>query len=230
MKFGVVVFPGSNCDRDCYHTVKDVCGQDAVFLWHKEKGLSGIDCVVLPGGFSYGDYLRPGAIARQSPIMDSVRKFAEKGGIVIGICNGFQILTEAGLLPGALMRNETLHFICDRVNLKVENNRTPFTKKYGAGSLIQMPIAHMDGNYFADAATLDRLNNKGQVVFRYCDGNGNVTHDANPNGAAQNIAGIVNEKGNVLGLMPHPERISEKLLGGRDGLPLFESIIESLSL
>lgn len=217
MKFGIVVFPGSNCDRDCMHVPKNVCGQSAVYLWHKDKDLKGVDCIILPGGFSYGDYLRCGAIARQSPIMKSVIDFAKDGGLVIGICNGFQVLTEAGLLSGVLMRNTSLSFICKHVQLKVENNQTPFTKKYKKGEIITIPIAHNDGNYYCDEVTLRRLKLKEQIVFTYSG--------ENPNGAMADIAGIINERGNVLGMMPHPERISEGLLGGVDGLRVFESII-----
>lgn len=213
MKFGIVVFPGSNCDRDCLHVIKDVCRQDAVYLWHKETDLKKVDCIILPGGFSYGDYLRCGAIGRQSPIMQSVIDFANKGGLIIGICNGFQVLTEAGLLPGVLTRNQSLSFICKPVMLKVENNKTPFTKKYKSGEIVRMPIAHNDGAYYCDEVTLKRLEAKGQVVFRY--------EGENPNGALNNIAGIINERGNVLGMMPHPERAAEAALGGTDGLRVF---------
>lgn len=217
MKFGIVQFPGSNCDRDCFHVVSKVCGQEAVWLWHKETDLKEVDCVILPGGFSYGDYLRPGAIAHLSPIMNSVREFASGGGLVLGICNGFQILCEAGLLPGVLMRNKGLEFICAPVNLRVENTKTRFTKRYRKDQIINLPIAHMDGNYFCDGATLKRLEANRQIVFRYAG--------ENPNGALADIAGIVNERGNVLGMMPHPERVSEAILGGVDGLKLFESLI-----
>jgi phosphoribosylformylglycinamidine synthase len=220
MKFGIVVFPGSNCDRDCYNVPANVLGQETVYLWHKDANLKGVDCIILPGGFSYGDYLRCGAIARQSPIMKSVIDFANKGGFVIGICNGFQVLTETGLLPGVLMKNESLKFICRTVQLKVENTRTPWTKKYKEGEVIDMPIAHGDGAYFCDEVTLKRLKVNNQIVFRY--------HGGNPNGAMDNIAGIMNEKGNVLGMMPHPERISEKILGGTDGLRVFQAIISNM--
>lgn len=215
MKFGVVTFPGSNCDRDCYHVPKNVLGLEAVYLWHKDADLKGVDCIILPGGFSYGDYLRCGAIARQSPIMKSVVKFADNGGLVVGICNGFQILTEAGLLPGVLLRNAGLTFICKNVSLRVENANTQFTRKYKPSEIINLPIAHNDGNYYCDEVTLARLKKNNQIVFRY---------EENPNGAIDNIAGIVNERGNVLGMMPHPERSSEALLGGVDGLRVFESI------
>jgi phosphoribosylformylglycinamidine synthase len=217
MKFGIVVFPGSNCDWDCYHVVADVLKQKARFIWHKETKLPSIDCLILPGGFSYGDYLRTGAIARFSPVMNEVVKFAKGGGLTIGICNGFQILTEAGLLPGALMRNAGLKFICDTVSLRIENNKTHFTKRYTLYDPIRLPIAHGDGNYFADDETLNRLEGEGQIVFRY--------DPVNPNGSQRNIAGIVNEKGNVMGMMPHPERCSERALGNEEGRKVFESLI-----
>ncbi len=216
MNFGIVVFPGTNCDRDCYYVIKDILNQPVRFIWHREYELKRIDCVVLPGGFSYGDYLRAGAIARFSPIMSSIREFAEKGGLVIGICNGFQILTEAGLLPGALGRNKSLRFICKYVNLIVERNDTPFTSEFKKGEIVRMPIAHNEGNYYID----DLSKVKKQVVLRY--------YGENPNGALDNIAGIVNEKGNVFGLMPHPERCSEKILGSEDGLRIFKSIVRSI--
>ncbi len=227
MKFGIVVFPGSNCDHDCYHVVKNVLGQDAEYIWHKDKEINGFDCLILPGGFSYGDYLRTGAIAKFSPVMNSIREFADKGGLIIGICNGFQILVESGLLPGALMRNRDLKFICESRYLKVESNDTPFTKLYKKGEVIKTPIAHADGNYFADAETLKKIQGNGQIVFRYCDAEGEVTEEANPNGSLLNIAGICNEKRNVLGLMPHPERCAEDILGNTDGKRVFESIISS---
>ncbi|MBI2342212.1 MAG: phosphoribosylformylglycinamidine synthase subunit PurQ [Deltaproteobacteria bacterium] len=217
MKFGIIVFPGSNCDRDCFHVPNNILKQETAYLWHKDKDLKGVDCVIIPGGFSYGDYLRCGAIAKQSPIMKSVVQFANGGGLVLGICNGFQVLTEAGLLPGVLMRNSSLTFICKHVQLKVENNETSFTKKYKKDEIISVPIAHNDGNYYCDEVTLKRLEAKKQIVFRY--------HGENPNGAMANIAGIINERGNVLGMMPHPERVSEDILGGHDGLKLFESVI-----
>ncbi len=218
MKFGVVVFPGSNCDRDCYNETKTVCGQDTVWLWHKDHDLKGVDCVILPGGFSFGDYLRCGAIAKQSPIMQEVISHAKRGGYVIGICNGFQVLTESGLLPGVLMRNTSLSFICKHQKLVIENNKTAFTNKYKKGEVVNMPIAHNEGNYFCDEVTLKRLQQKDQIVLRY--------HGENPNGALDGIAGIVNEQGNVLGMMPHPERFSEDILGGVDGKRIFESLIE----
>lgn len=216
INFGIVVFPGTNCDRDCYYVIRDILNQPVRFIWHKDSDLKGINCVVLPGGFSYGDYLRAGAIARFSPIMSSIREFAERGGLVIGICNGFQILTEAGLLPGALGRNKTLKFICRYVNLIIERNDTPFTSEFKKGEIIRMPIAHNEGNYYID----DLSKVKNLIVLRY--------YGENPNGALDNIAGIVNEKGNVFGLMPHPERCSEKILGSEDGLRIFKSIVRSL--
>jgi phosphoribosylformylglycinamidine synthase len=226
MRFGVVVFPGSNCDQDCYHVIRNVLKKPVEYIWHERTDLNGFDCIVLPGGFSYGDYLRPGAIARFAKTMDALSEFVERGGLVIGICNGFQILLEAGLLPGAMLRNKTLRFICKYVHLKVENERTPFTNLYNAGQVLRMPIAHGDGNYYCDEETLAKLESNAQIVFRYCDEFGNITEDANPNGSVANIAGICNERRNVLGMMPHPERCSEKILGSSDGLLLWESIIK----
>jgi len=226
MKFGIIVFPGSNCDHDCYHTVKHVMGQEAEYIWHKETRLVGFDCIILPGGFSYGDYLRTGAIARFSPVMNEVIRFANKGGSVIGICNGFQILTEAGLLPGVLMRNRSLKFICKNVYVKVENNQNIFTNTYGKNQILNIPIAHADGNYFADKAVIRRLEDNNQIIFRYSTHDGRVTEDANPNGSTNNIAAIINEKGNVFGAMPHPERVCEFSLGGEDGRGIFEGIIK----
>ncbi|MBZ4642500.1 MAG: phosphoribosylformylglycinamidine synthase subunit PurQ / glutaminase [Deferribacteres bacterium] len=224
MKAGVVVFPGSNCDHDCYHVLKHVLEVDTVFLWHKERDLKGVDFIVLPGGFSYGDYLRCGAIASHSEIIDSVVEFAEKGGLVLGICNGFQVLTETRLLPGALLRNRDLKFICKNVNLVVSNVNTPFTRFYTPGEIIKIPIAHMDGNYFIDEKGLNELIENEQVVFRYCSETGETFDDANPNGSVDNIAGIVNKKGNVLGMMPHPERCAEEILGNMDGFHIFNSV------
>lgn len=229
MKFGIIVFPGSNCDHDCYHAVKHVFGQEAEYIWHKSTEIKGFDCLILPGGFSYGDYLRTGAIARFSPVMKEVVSFAEKGGLVLGVCNGFQILAEAGLLPGVLMRNRGLKFICKRVHLKVENASTVFTSMYKSGQVVEIPIAHADGNYFAGEETLKALEDTGRIVFRYATADGKVTFDANPNGSAHNIAAIVNEKGNVMGTMPHPERACEEALGGTDGRPVFESILRSFA-
>lgn len=228
MKAGVVVFPGSNCDHDCYHVLKHVAGFDTQFLWHKDTDLKGVDLVVLPGGFSYGDYLRCGAIASHSPIMDAVVKFAQKGGFVIGICNGFQVLTESGLLPGALMRNKDLKFICKHVNLVVQNVDTAFTSFYSNGEVVRIPIAHMDGNYFIDEKGLLELRENSQIVFRYSDSNGDTNQESNPNGSVYNIAGIVNKEGNVLGMMPHPERCAEEILGGMDGYHIFNSIKKTI--
>ncbi len=225
MKFGVVIFPGSNCDHDAYFATKKNAGEEATFLWHKDTSIpSDIDCIVLPGGFSYGDYLRCGAISRFSPIMKEVVKFAENGGYVIGICNGFQVLTESNLLPGALLKNESLHFICKDVYLKVLNNSTAFTSELEQDQVIRIPIAHGDGNYFADADTIEELESNNRVIFRYSDKDGNITKDVNPNGSINNIAGIINEKGNVLGMMPHPERYSDNQLGCNDGLAIFKSL------
>jgi phosphoribosylformylglycinamidine synthase I len=229
MKFGIVILPGSNCDHDAIHVTKNVLGAEAELLWHKETDLKGADCVIIPGGFSYGDYLRAGALAKFAPIMESVRKHAAAGGLVFGICNGFQILTEAGLLPGALMRNEHLRFVSRDVLLRTEETDTPFTAELRKGQILRVPIAHGEGNYFADEATLDALEGNGQVIFRYCDEEGRLTRESNPNGAARNIAGICNPGRNVLGMMPHPERCSEALLGNADGLAIFQSIAASFA-
>ena len=226
MKFGVVVFPGSNCDQDCVGVLKDVLGQSVVPLWHQQTSLSGCDAVVLPGGFSYGDYLRTGAIARFSPVMRSLSRFAKDGGLILGICNGFQILLESGLLPGAMLRNTGLRFICRFVTMRVDRTDTPFTNRFQHGQLVRMPIAHNEGRYTADAATLRRIHS--QVVFRYCDEHGEVSETANPNGSTESIAGLTNAAGNVLGMMPHPERAAEDVLGSSDGRLMFESMIESL--
>jgi phosphoribosylformylglycinamidine synthase len=224
MRFGVVVFPGSNCDHDCYYVLKYVVKQPARFVWHKERDLSEFDAVILPGGFSYGDYLRTGAIARFSPVMEEVVKFAARGGIVIGICNGFQILCEAGLLPGAFLRNTYLRFVARSIYLKVENSDTRFTRKC-AGTVLKMPVAHGDGNYYADAETLQQLREQNQILFRYCTVNGEITPEGNPNGATDHIAGIMNETGNVMGMMPHPERACESVLASDSGLKIFQSIV-----
>lgn len=229
MKFGIVVFPGSNCDHDAYHAAKHVLGEEATFVWHKDTSLEGIDVVVLPGGFSYGDYLRSGAIARFSPVMNAVASFAGEGGLVIGICNGFQTLCESGLLPGALLRNASLRFVCRPVGIRVERTDTAFTNACQVGDVLSIPIAHGEGNYHADSDTLDRLEANGQVVFRYCDAVGNVTEEANPNGSSRNIAGIVNERGNVMGMMPHPERHVERILGTDDGMAIFRSIVNAFA-
>lgn len=225
MTFGVVVFPGSNCDHDAYHAVKHVLHQEARFLWHKEKSLRHVDAVILPGGFAYGDYLRCGAIARFSPIMKEVISFARDGGIVIGICNGFQVLCEAGLLPGALLRNACLTFVCRFVDIRVENADTRFTLECLPGERLHIPIAHGEGNYYADEATLLQLERSGRILFRYCEPDGSVTADANPNGSLANIAGVINAEGNVMGLMPHPERAADPLLGHTDGQKIFLSVI-----
>ena len=229
MQFSVIVFPGSNCDHDAYHAAKHVLGQEAEFVWHKESSLGGADVVVLPGGFSHGDYLRTGAIARFSPIMTAVADFARRGGPVLGICNGFQILLEAGMLPGAMLRNRDLKFHCEHVNIRVEQTDTPFTSSAARGQVLRIPVAHGEGNYYADPALLAELEAAGRVVFRYCDANGAITDAANPNGSANNIAGLCNEARNVVGLMPHPERACEPVLGSRDGLVIFESVINALA-
>ncbi len=226
--FGVVVFPGSNCDHDCYHVIKHVFDEGCEFVWHEERSLDGFDCVILPGGFSYGDYLRTGAIARFSPVMRAVEKFASNGGLVIGICNGFQILVEAGLIPGALMKNSSLKFVSKWVNIRVDNNITPFTHLMKIGDLLRIPVAHGEGNYFASEEVLGELRQNSQIVFRYCDEEGRVMPESNPNGSIENIAGICNPRGNILGMMPHPERCSEEILGGENGRLIFESVISWL--
>ena len=226
MRFAVVVFPGTWSDRDCQYALADVMGQQADLVWHRERDLSSYDCVVLPGGFSYGDYLRTGAIARFSPVMDSVVRHAEAGKPVIGICNGFQVLCETHMLPGALMRNDLLQYRCEWVQLRVENHGTAFTNACEPNQVLRIPISHGEGRYFADQPTLDDLESSGRVVFRYCTPAGVVTPEANPNGSERSIAGIMNERGNVLGMMPHPERACEPLLGGEDGLLIWQSIVE----
>jgi phosphoribosylformylglycinamidine synthase subunit PurQ / glutaminase len=225
--FGVVVFPGTWSDRDCYFAVHDRLRQEARYIWHKERDLSGLDCVILPGGFSYGDHLRAGAIAAMSPVMEEVVEFANRGGYVIGICNGFQVLCEAHLLPGALMRNASLEFRCQQTHLRVESVDTAFTTELQKGQLLRVPVSHGEGNYFADQETLDRLEGDGRVVFRYTTAEGAVTEEASPNGSLNNIAGIINEHGNVLGMMPHPERSSDSMLGSEDGLGIFTSIVKN---
>jgi phosphoribosylformylglycinamidine synthase len=232
LRFGVAVFPGTWSDRDWGWVIDQVLGPDCElrYLWHKDRDLQGVDAVIIPGGFSYGDYLRAGAIARFSPIMESIRDFAEQGGLVLGSCNGFQILCEAGLLPGALVRNDVMEYRCEWVNLLVERTATPFTSACTPRQVLRMPIAHGEGNYAADPATLSRLEQQGQVVFRYCDPAGLVVPAANPNGSVHSIAGIVNERGNVLGMMPHPERCAEVELGGTDGLVIFESVLGALGV
>lgn len=225
MRFGIIVFPGSNCDDDCRHVLGDVLGHDAFFLWHKSEDLNGANCLILPGGFSYGDYLRSGAMAAHSPIMRTVKKFAKDGGLVFGICNGFQILQEASLLPGAMLRNASLKFVCKDVFVKVEHATSPFTMECRQGQVLRVPIAHMDGNFFMDKKTISKLTDKGQILFRYCDEEGRLNADANPNGSLEFVAGVTNEDGNVCGMMPHPERCSETILGNRDGIKIFESVI-----
>ena len=229
MRFSVTVFPGSNCDHDCEWVIKDVMGQDVEMVWHKETDLRKPDCVVVPGGFSYGDYLRTGAIARFSPVMKSVDEFAKKGGLVIGICNGFQILCEAGLLPGALIRNKSLQFSCRNVYNLVERTDTPFTGACQKGQVLKLPIAHGEGSYFIDSEGMKKLKANNQVVVRYCDETGQVTPGSNPNGSLENIAGICNEKRNVFGLMPHPDRSGEDMIGSHDGQYIWKSIIKSFA-
>ncbi len=230
MKFGVVVFPGSNCDHDAYHVISKHVGQPVSFVWHKETDLAGYDALIIPGGFSYGDYLRAGALARFSPVMAAVKDFAARGRMVLGICNGFQILCEAGLLPGALIRNRGLHFVCAHINVRVETTDTPFTNELQRGATLRLPIAHAEGNYVCDDATLAELQQEDRIVFRYCDAAGDPTDEANPNGARDNIAGICNRARNVMGLMPHPERACEDLLGSADGRGLFRSLTNTLAL
>ena len=229
MKFAVIVFPGSNCDHDAYHAAKHVLGHDAEFIWHKETSLKGADVVILPGGFSYGDYLRTGAIAQFSPVMVAVKEFAASGGPLLGICNGFQVLCESKLLPGALLRNRDLKFHCQHIQVRVEQTDTPFTMRAARGTVLNLPVAHGEGNYFADPQTLAALESSRRVIFRYCDLSGEVTDAANPNGSLNNIAGICNETRNVVGLMPHPERACESPLGSKDGLVLFDSVVASLA-
>lgn len=228
MRFAVVQFPGSNCDQDCIHVVRHVLKEEAFYVWHKDDDLRDADCVILPGGFSYGDYLRCGAIARFAPVMAAIKRFADQGGLVLGICNGFQILLEAGLLPGAMQRNRSLQFRCETVRLRVEHAAAPFVVRSRAGQILRIPIAHGEGNYFADPQTLDDLNQRRQILFRYCDAEGKITDAANPNGALENIAGITNRRGNVLGMMPHPERAGEAALGSEDGRVIFDSILHWL--
>jgi len=230
VKFGIVVFPGSNCDHDVYHVAKHVLGHEAAFLWHKDTSFAGIDCVVLPGGFAHGDYLRAGAIARFSPIMKAVEAFAARGGLVFGICNGFQVLSEAGLLPGALMRNAGLKYVCRDVFLRVERQDTPFTARIKQGTVLKLPVGHGEGCYYAPEEILKELEEKRQVVFRYCDAGGQVTADSNPNGSLRGIAGVCNARGNVVGLMPHPDRCAEEVLGNAQGRRIFDSIVYAWEL
>ncbi len=229
MNFGVLVFPGSNCDHDTYHVISEIARQPVTFLWHESQDLENCDAILVPGGFAYGDYLRTGAIAHFAPVMQSVKKFAAGGGLVLGICNGFQILCESGLLPGALMRNAGLKYICKQVHLRVETDQTPFTHGLVGGQVLKIPIGHMEGNYFCDDSTLQQLERDNRIVFRYTTPDGDVTAEANPNGSLANIAGVVNEGRNVLGMMPHPDRSSEALLGSADGLHIFESMVSTLT-
>jgi phosphoribosylformylglycinamidine synthase len=229
MKFGVLVFPGSNCDHDAFHVISEVAHQPVTFLWHDSENLAGVDAVIVPGGFAYGDYLRTGAIARFSPVMQAVKSFAASGGLVLGICNGFQILTEAGLLPGALMRNAGLKYICRQVHLRVETADSPFTNQLACGDVLQIPIGHMEGNYFCTAEELRALEAEDRIAFRYATPNGDVNAEANPNGSLSNVAGVLNAQRNVLGMMPHPDRSSEQLLGSADGWKIFASMIEVLA-
>jgi len=228
LKFGVVIFPGSNCDYDTYYALKDVCQQETTFLWHKEHDLKNVDCVILPGGFSYGDYLRSGSIAAFSPLMQEVKEFALKGGMVLGICNGFQVLLELGLLPGAMLRNKNLKFLCQFVHIRVENDKTPFSHRAKKGQILKIPIAHFDGNYFAPPETIQEIKDNNQIVFRYSNAEGQINEESNVNGSAESIAGLINKAGNVMGMMPHPERASELLLSSEEGRVIFESIITKL--
>ncbi len=229
MKFGVIVFPGSNCDHDAYHVISKHVGQPVSFIWHRETDLTDYDALIIPGGFSYGDYLRVGALASFSPVMSSVKEFAARGGLVLGICNGFQILCESGLLPGALIRNRDLHFVCQHVRVRVESADTPFTNELKRGQILSMPVAHADGNYTCDDETLSELQAEDRIIFRYCDEEGRTTPEANPNGARDSIAGICNRERNVVGLMPHPERACEDLLGSADGRGIFHSLAATLA-
>ena len=228
MKFGVIIFPGSNCDHDAFWTIQQVAKQPVTFLWHESHDLENCDAIIVPGGFAFGDYLRTGAIAKFSPVMESVRRFAEGGGLVLGICNGFQILCEAGLLPGALIRNTGLKYVCKPVHVRVENAATPFTNACSQGEVLTIPIGHMEGNYFCDQATLEQLRRENRIVFRYATGAGEISAAPNPNGSLDNIAGICGAGGNVAGMMPHPERASEAELGGTDGIKIFQSMVGAL--
>ena len=227
-KFGVVVFPGSNCDHDTYYVLRKLLDLDVIFLWHKQAKLEDCDIIILPGGFSYGDYLRTGAIARFSPIMNEVIKFANNGGYVFGICNGFQVLLEAGLLPGVMIKNESLNFVCKDIYLKIENKETVFTQSINGKNFLKIPIAHGEGNYFADERTLKELEDNNQIVFKYCTSDGSITNESNPNGSVMNIAGIINKQGNVMGMMPHPERSSDSVLGKTDGSLIFKSLVNNI--
>jgi phosphoribosylformylglycinamidine synthase subunit PurQ / glutaminase len=228
MKFGVIIFPGSNCDHDAFWTIQQVAKQPVTFLWHESHDLENCDAIIVPGGFAFGDYLRTGAIAKFSPVMESVRRFAGSGGLVLGICNGFQILCEAGLLPGAPIRNIGLKYVCKAVNVRVENAATPFTNACSQGQVLTIPIGHMEGNYFCDQATREQLRRENRIVFRYATAGGEISVEANPNGSLENIAGICSPGGNVVGMMPHPERASEPVLGGTDGIKIFQSMVGAL--
>ncbi len=230
MKFGVLVFPGSNCDHDTYNVIESIARQPVTFLWHESHDLENCDAILVPGGFAYGDYLRTGAIAKFAPVMQEVKRFARSGGLVLGICNGFQILCESGLLPGALLRNSGLKYICRQVYLRVESNETPFTSNCKKGEVLKLPIGHMEGNYFCDSETLATLKRQERIIFRYCEERGQITAQANPNGSLENIAGICSEGRNVLGMMPHPDRSSEALLGSADGFKIFEAMVSALAV
>ena len=230
MKFGVLVFPGSNCDHDTYNVIESIARQPVTFLWHESHDLENCDAILVPGGFAYGDYLRTGAIAKFAPVMQEVKRFARSGGLVLGICNGFQILCESGLLPGALLRNSGLKYICRQVYLRVESNETPFTSNCKKGEVLKLPIGHMEGNYFCDSETLATLKRQDRIIFRYCEERGQITAQANPNGSLENIAGICSEGRNVLGMMPHPDRSSEALLGSADGFKIFEAMVSALAV
>jgi len=229
MKFGIVIFPGSNCDYDTFNVLRDVFHMKTVFLWHKDHNIKDVDCIILPGGFSYGDYLRSGAIARFSPLMQEVKEFAMKGGLVLGICNGFQVLLELGLLPGAMLRNKNLKFLCQHVHIRIEEKKTPFTKRGEKGQVLRIPIAHFDGNYYDSEEGIETLIENNQIVFRYSEDNGLISDKGNVNGSKESVAGIINKAGNVMGMMPHPERASEAILGSEDGKIIFQSIIDWLA-
>ncbi|RMA97189.1 phosphoribosylformylglycinamidine synthase I [Hydrogenothermus marinus] len=228
MRFGIAVYPGSNCDYDTYHVIRDILKEEVSFIDYRETNIKDFDCIIIPGGFSFGDYLRPGALASHTPLTNAVKDFAKKGGLVIGICNGFQVLTESHLLPGALMPNIHGKFVCKHQYIKVENNETPFTNKCEKGQVLKIPIAHHDGNYFVDEETLKKMEDNGQIIVRYCDKDGNISEKSNPNGSIKNIAGVCNEEKNVFGLMPHPERAAESILGTEDGLFILKSILNSI--
>ncbi len=229
MNFGVVIFPGSNCDYDTFNVLRDVFQMETMFLWHKDHNIKDVDCIILPGGFSYGDYLRSGAIARFSPLMQEVKEFAQRGGLVLGICNGFQVLLELGLLPGAMLRNKNLKFLCQHVHIRIEDEKTPFTNRGEKGQVLRIPIAHFDGNYYNSEEGIETLIENNQIVFRYTEANGIISEEGNVNGSKESVAGIINKAGNVMGMMPHPERASESILGSEDGKIIFQSIINWIS-